>query len=512
MRMQMTEQATPASGALIAREQTWEAIKWQHVKSNVRRLQMRIAKAYRENKLGKVKALQWLLTHSKSAKQMAVKRVTENRGAKTPGVDNIVWRTAKQKMEAVSNLNRHSYQPQPLRRIYIPKKQTGKTRPLSIPTMACRAQQALHLLALEPIAETIADRNAYGFRPYRSTADAIEQCVLILGRKGSSRFILEGDIKACFDTISHSWLLNNVPMDKTMLAKWLTAGFIENSSLFPTDKGTPQGGLISPCLLTVTLSGLEAAIKAATDNLIRDKIHLCTYADDFIITGTSLEILREKVRPIVDDFMAERGLVLSSTKTRITPIEDGFDFLGVNIRKYNGKLLCKPAKANLSAFLQDIRDTIKSNLAAKTENLIHLLNPKIRGWANYHCHNSAKKAFSYVSKRIFELLWRWAKHRHPKKGAAWIKRKYFRSKGHRHWVFSATIKDAQGKKTHLDLVEISKTPIRRHVKIRAEATPYDPAYKEYFAQRQARRKEKRLFLPCKSSWSPWWDIKSPNDE
>ncbi len=233
----------PVSGALRTGEQPWGAIDWSRAKSNVRRLQMRIAKAHREEKPGKVKALQWLLTHSKSAKLLAVKRVTENRGAKTPGVDNVVWRTANQKMKAVSAIKRHGYQPQPLRRIYIPKKQTGKLRPLSIPTMACRAQQALYLMALEPVVESIADKNAYGFRPYRSTADAIEQCVLILAKKGSSQFIFEGDIKACFDTISHPWLLNNVPMDKTMLAKWLAAGYIENGSLFPTDGGTPQGGL-----------------------------------------------------------------------------------------------------------------------------------------------------------------------------------------------------------------------------------------------------------------------------
>lgn len=506
----MTAQAMPATGALIASEQAWDAINWSYARETVNRLQMRIAKAHREGKPGRVKALQWLLTHSHSAKALAVKRVTENRGANTPGVDKVVWRTAKQKMKAVSAIKRHGYQPQPLRRIYIPKKQTGKLRPLSIPTMGCRAQQALYLMALEPVAETIADINAYGFRPYRSTADAIERCVMSLALRGSARFIFEGDIKACFDTISHPWLLNNVPMDKVMLAKWLAAGYIENGSLFQTDGGTPQGGVISPCLLTITLSGLEAVIKTATKR--SDKAHLCTYADDFIITGATPEVLTETIRPTVESFLAERGLVLSPTKTRITPIEEGFDFLGVNIRKYKGKLLCKPAKANLSAFLQNIRHTIKSNATAKTESLIRILNPKIRGWANYHCHNSAKQTFSIVSTHIFDSLWRWAKRRHPKKGIGWIQRKYFRSKGHRHWVFFATTKDAKGQKTHLDLVEISKTPIQRHIKIRAAATPYDPAYQKYFAERRTRRKEKRLFLPCKSSWSPWWDIESHNDE
>jgi RNA-directed DNA polymerase len=252
-------------------------------------------------------------------------------------------------------------------------------------------------------------------------------------------------------------------------------------------------------------------VEAAT-HARRDKAHLCTYADDFIITGATPEILAEVVRPAVDSFLEKRGLVLSQTKTRVTHIEEGFDFLGVNIRKYKGKLLCKPAKPNLLAFLQDIRHTIKSNATAKTENLIRILNPKIRGWANYHCHNSAKQTFYNVSRHIFESLWQWAKRRHPEKGIAWIRRKYFRSKGNRHWVFFATIKDPTGQKIPLDLVEIGRTPIRRHIKIRAEATPYDPAYQEYFATRQARRKGKRLFLPCKSSWSPWWEVESLDGE
>ena len=262
---------------------------------------MRIAKAYREGKPGKVKALQWLLTHSRHAKLLAVKRVTENRGAKTPGIDKVVWRTANQKMKAASALKRRGYQPQPLRRIYIPKKQAGKYRPLSIPAMQCRAQQALHLLALEPVAEMMADKNAYGFRPCRSTSDAIERCFTLLAKQGSARFVMEGDIQSCFETISHSWLLKNVPIDKAMLAKWLAASFIENGNLFSTDSGTPQGGIISPSLLVVTLSGLEKAIKAITKSRY-DKAYLCTYADDFIITGATTvkvkQISRGRAREI----------------------------------------------------------------------------------------------------------------------------------------------------------------------------------------------------------------------
>lgn len=252
----MTVMLNPLSGAPTGGDLTWQSIDWEHATSQVCRLQMRIAKAYRDGKHGRVKSLQWVLTHSFYAKLLAVKRVTENKGAKTPGIDNVTWRTPDKKMNAVLSLKRRGYCAQPLRRIYIPKKQKGKFRPLSIPPMECRAQQALHLLALEPVAETIADKNAYGFRPLRSCADAIEQCAIVLDKKHSAEYILEGDIHSCFDKISHQWLLNNAPTDKKMLSLWLKAGYIEKDEYYFTDTGAAQGGIISPTLLTITLSGL----------------------------------------------------------------------------------------------------------------------------------------------------------------------------------------------------------------------------------------------------------------
>jgi len=195
----MAVMAMSLTGAPSAVELTWDAIIWQKVGAHVRQLQMRIAKAYREGRRSKARALQRILTHSFYAKLLAVKRVVQNRGAKTPGVDNVVWSTSKQKMQAALALKRRGYKTKPLKRIYIPKKQKGKLRPLGIPVMLCRGQQALHLLSLEPISETIADKNAYGFRPLRSTADAIEQCFIALARKGSAPYILEADIKSCFD-------------------------------------------------------------------------------------------------------------------------------------------------------------------------------------------------------------------------------------------------------------------------------------------------------------------------
>ena len=394
--MQMTEMVMPLSGAPATSHLTWDNIDWDSVKLQVNRLQMRIAKAYREGKQGKAKALQWILTHSFSAKLLAVKRVTTNQGAKTPGVDGVTWKTSKQKMQAALSLKRRGYKTQPLKRIYIPKKQKGEFRPLSIPVMLCRAQQALYLLALEPIVETIADKNSYGFRPLRSTADAIGQCFLTLCRKNDAQFILEGDIKSCFDTISHQWLQENVIMDKEMLKKWLAAGYLEKGELYATEQGAPQGGVISPAFLNVTLSGLEQAIKAATKR--NDKVHVIIYADDFIITGATKEVLSGKVKPVVEAFLEERGLVLSNEKTKITHINEGFDFLSVNTRKYkNGKLIQKPAKQSVKRFLNNIRGVVKTNASAKSEDLIHQLNPKIIGWANYHRFICAKKTFNYVS-------------------------------------------------------------------------------------------------------------------
>ena len=217
---------------------TWKTIDWSRVRQEVRRLQMRIAKATQAGQHRKAQALQWVLTHSRSAKLLAVHRVTTNRGAKTPGVDNVIWRTDRQKLQAAFNLKRHGYRPRPLRRHYIPKP-NGKLRPLSIPTLHDRAMQALYALALAPIAETLADRNSYGFREGRRCADALEQCFTVLARKTSAPWVLEGDIRACFDEISHEWLLAHVPMDKRLLRAWLQAGYWEKDQLFPTDRRHP---------------------------------------------------------------------------------------------------------------------------------------------------------------------------------------------------------------------------------------------------------------------------------
>src|SRR6266404_4509854 len=373
----MKEQSFGASSDKVS---DWQAVDWPKVRQQVRRLQLRIAKAIRAGKYGRAKALSWLLTHSRSAKLLAVKRVTGNKGAKTPGVDNKLWRTDRQKYAAVQNLKRRGYRPLPLRRLYIPKK-NGKLRPLSIPTLHDRAQQALHSLALKPIAETVGDRNSYGFREGRSCADAIGQCFCALAKSYAPVWVLEGDIKSCFDRISHEWLLKSIPMDKKMLRHWLKAGYWEKDRLFPTNEGTPQGGIISPVLANLTLDGLEQAIRSQIRPR-RDQVNFIRYADDFIVTARTKETLEQIVKPAVVAFLISRGLELSEQKTAITHIETGFNFLGQNVRKYKNKLLIKPAKEGLKALVQKTRDCIRSALGQSQAALIRNLNPIVRGWAN----------------------------------------------------------------------------------------------------------------------------------
>ena len=411
----------------------WTDIDWVRCEAAVQKLQGRIVKAQKEGRPGKVKALQWTLTHSFYAKALAVKRVTSNKGKNTVGVDKILWTTPNAKMGAVADLKRRGYNPQPLRRVHI-KKSNGKLRPLGIPTMKDRAMQALYLMALNPVAETTADRHSYGFRRERCTVDAIVQCHTILSKEVSPQWILEGDIKGCFDHISHQWLLDNIPTDKVMLCKWLESGFVFNRQLFPTEEGAPQGGIISPTLANMALDGLQAML-AENFKLRRTKmgyfnpmVNLVRYADDFIITCSDRETLETLVRPAVSEFLQARGLTLSEEKTKITHIDEGFDFLGFNVRKYKGTLLIKPSKKNVKEFLAKIKAIIRKNQAIRQDKLIGLLNPVITGWGNYYKGCVAAKTFKNADAQIFYKLWAWALRRHRHKGKKWVYNRYFLSK------------------------------------------------------------------------------------
>jgi RNA-directed DNA polymerase len=463
---------------------TWLDIDWDKCQTAVDKLQARIVKAQKEGRYGRVKTLQWTLTHSFYAKALAVRRVTSNKGSDTAGVDRVKWSTPNAKFQAISELKRKGYTPQPLRRIHI-KKSNGKLRPLGIPTMKDRAMQALYLLALEPVSETTADSNSYGFRKGRSTADAREQCFCVLAKKTSAEWILEGDIKGCFDHISHDWLIDNIPMDKVMLKKWLKCGFVFNKELFPTDEGTPQGGIISPTLANMTLDGLQVMLakkyrRTSTQN---SKVHLVRYADDFIITGRTKEAL-EEIKPMVEEFLQARGLTLSEEKTKMTHISEGFDFLGYNVRKYNnGKLLIKPSKEGLKKFMKKIRGIIDSNKGSKQESLIRLMNPVIVGWVNYYKNCVASDTFRKADYLIYEKLQQWARRRHPKKGRTWVSDRYFTRIKNRNWCFVANFKK-KGNDDRIVLKRLYDTKITRYVKVKAESNPFDPEWSTYFKKRK----------------------------
>ena len=494
-----TEQAKacPAgTGAFHEQPNPWDQLDWPKAEREVLRLQVRIAKATEEGRWNRVKALQHLLTRSYSAKILAVKRVTSNAGKRTPGVDGRIWSTPASKMTAVAALQQRGYRPKPLRRIYIPKANGKKERPLGIPSMADRAMQALWLMALLPVAETKADTNSYGFRPMRSTADAIEQCFCILARRGTAEWVLEGDIRGCFDNISHDWLTSNIPMDRSILRKWLASGFCEKGQWYPTLAGTPQGGIASPTLANMVLDGLESAVHASVgrsrNSRIRAKVHVVRYADDFIVSGVSKEILEQKVKPAIEAFLAERGLEFSPEKTQIRHISQGFDFLGQNVRKYGNKLLIKPSRKSVSSLLQKVSQIFNEGKGGSQAKLIMRLNPVIRGWGMYHRHVVSSQTFSEIDTEIWSKCWRWALRRHPSKGKQWVKGRYFERRGFRDWIF-ACLETPEGLSYRPTLFDISSIGIERHIKIRGEANPFSPAWSGYFDWRRhsaVRRKKK----------------------
>lgn len=490
------------TGASLHNPNKWHSIEWKKVYGNVRRLQKRIVKALQEGKKRKVRALQNILTRSFSAKAVSVRRVTENQGKNTPGVDKVVWNSPDKKIKAVEDLQKYNYQAKPLKRIYIAKNDGG-LRPLSIPVMKDRAMQALHLLALDPIVETISDQHSYGFRKERSTADAIAYCFHVLSQKTAAQYILKIDIKSCFDKISHDWILSNIPMDKAILRKWLKAGYIDKQIWKKTDAGTPQGGIASPVIMNAVLNGIQQKLneKFAPNRAIkkRNQVNFIRYADDIVVTGRKKELLQQEVKPLIEEFLKQRGLEISHEKTYIRNITEGFDFLGKNIRKYKGKLLIKPSKKNVKSILLKIRQTIKRNPTISMQMLINKLNPIIKGWAYYHRHGVSKATFNRIDHEVFCSLWSWAKRRHPTKAAKWIKKKYFISTGSRNWNFQVTIKDKDGKMRTTRLFKAIDVPIKRHIKIIGEANPYASEWEIYFEERLGFKmvenlKEKRKLL------------------
>ena len=473
------------AGAPSTNAQNWIQVIWKPVKAFVYRMQMRIAKSIREGRWNKAKALQHLLSRSFYGKLWAVKRITANKGSRTPGIDRVTWNSPGKRWKATCNLNRRGSHAQPLRRIYIPKK-NGKKRPLGIPTLHDRAMQELYALGLRPIAETVADKHSYGFREKRSLHDAIKMTFLSLSTKVAAQWVLEADIKACFDRISHDWLLENIPLPKRVLQQWLKAGYMESSTLYPTDQGTPQGGIISPILCNMTLDGLESLVIKGR-NKKRRKLNIVRYADDFIITGATPEILLEEIKPDVERFLAKRGLTLSEKKTKLSHISDGFNFLGFNVRKYDQKLLIKPADGKTNALLDKVRVFLDSYRGIPFHVLLLKLNRIIRGWAHAYRRVVASLHMAYVDYRIYFLIRKWLTREHRSKTWAWIAKRY-RRRVQGRIEFCDDYVNAKGEMRLARLFKASDLPIRYHVKIQGEATPYDPDYVEYFADREKKRK------------------------
>jgi RNA-directed DNA polymerase len=477
----------------------WQSVDWKTAEEEVRRLRQRIFTASREGDLKKVRNLQKLMLRSRSNALVAVRRVTEiNAGRKTPGVDGFtaIWDSSKAALAVWAQSQARTWKPMAVKRVYIPKS-NGKQRPLGIPVIRDRAIQALVLNALEPEWEARFEPRSYGFRPGRGCHDAIEAIFCVTrGRFSKRRWVLDADLAAAFDRIDHQHLvamLGTFPA-RELVRKWLKAGVIENGKFAPTAEGTPQGGVISPLLLNVTLHGMEeaAGVRYRTDGVnagktAPDSLVLIRYADDYVALCHSYDqALQVKTRLV--DWLTPRGLAFNEDKTRIVHLDEGFDFLGFNVRCYKGsKLLIKPSLAAVARFRNKLRDELRRLRGTNALEAITKLNPILRGWAAYYRNGVSKRVFSDLDDYLWWAVFRWATRRHPNKSKKWISNRYFgafNSARQAQWVFG-------DRTTGRYLTKLAWTPIVRHVMVNGNASPDDPALADYWALR--RRKHKPPF-------------------
>jgi RNA-directed DNA polymerase len=465
----------------------WSTIPWPKLERIVYRLQKRIYQASLRGNIPAVHSLQRLLQKSQAARCLAVRRVTQdNQGKRTAGIDGVKSVPPTERLPMVSRLRQPTtIKAQATRRVWIP--QPGKTekRPLGIPVMLDRAHQALVKLALEPEGEARFEPNSYGFRPGRGGHDAIGALTMATSRK--EKYVLDADIQGCFDHIAHASLLAALatyPTLRRTVKSWLKAGVLSDTHWQPTERGTPQGGVVSPLLANIALHGMEDSVHAAFRRA--DRPMVVRYADDFVILHPTHAGI-ERARQVVETWLDTRGLTLKASKTRIVhtrqPIDGhvGFDFLGFSIRQHrvgrtkggkdswgrplSFKLFIRPSKDAIKRHLDDLHQIVRDHRAAPQGELITALNPVIRGWALYYRTVAATQTFRACDHHLFTMLRRWARYRHPHKSNAWLKRRYWTTKGRNTWRFAAS----DGRV----LAQHTATTIRLHVKVKGAASPFD---------------------------------------
>lgn len=376
----------------------WEEIDFRKAEKRVKKLQRRIAEAYKNHRYDVTMYLQNVLIKSIDAKALAVKIVTTNKGKKSPGIDNVIWDTNESKTDAIYSLNRRGYKSNTLKRVYIPKS-NGKDRPLSIPTMYDRAMQTLYKFALEPIAEVNADNHSYGYRPNRGVNDAIKYCKNIIAENSEVEWLLKIDIKSCFDSISHTWLMNNVFMDKEILRKFLENTYMYKRKLYPITDGVPQGATISSVLCNIALDGLERLLveKYEAD------IYMIRYADDILILGRAPHLLVQYVVPTIKEFLAERNLELAEEKTKLVNINQGITFLGWELYKEKDELISIPAKRNVESLKAKITEILLSEKYANDRGKINHIRKVIRGWLHFFAPLSKANVLYGLGDELFYL-------------------------------------------------------------------------------------------------------------